>query len=88
MIDEEKLHSYARERVTALKAVGVVFDKKQLRFNDIVDVGLFYAACGDNVSTDIVYAGICDAVDACIPENPMHIPKGSVQTMIQDWMML
>lgn len=106
---EAGLHAYARELVATHKARGHRIDKKQLRFNDIVAVGSFYARCGfDPLNLDAARAGVREAVEACIshfrqspepapvstfrgvrvlrPNMAMHIPGGSVLTMIQPWM--
>jgi hypothetical protein len=81
VICETELHTYARAY-----AAERVLDKKQLRWNGIVAVGVHYARCGNSADIEIAKAGIRDAVDACTIGNSMHIPGGSVLTMIQLWM--
>ena len=68
--EEERtvLHREAREYADLCKWKGAEFDKKHLRWNDIVEVGIFYADCGVSWSMDVALAGVREAVDACIKE--------------------
>jgi len=79
----DHLHTYARELVEQIKTRENAprFDKKQLRFNDIVDVGAFYGAIGACPRD-----GVREAVEACIVGDPAHVPGGSVRSMIYPWM--
>jgi hypothetical protein len=85
-IDENRLHIYARELVDKYKSDGSQFDKKQLRFNDIVNIGLHYSRCGTIPSQAIAESGIHEAVEACIIGNLAHIKGGSILSMINKWM--
>jgi hypothetical protein len=86
MMDADAMHVYARAYVARRENAGAKFDKKQLRFNDIVDVGLHYAKCCNVPTMAAARCGIVDAVDACVVGSAMHIPRGSVRSMIQPWM--
>jgi len=85
-IDPQSLHAHARAYATALKAAGAMFDKKHLRFNDIVEVGLHYSRCGVSPSLDVALAGVREAVDACVIDDPQYIAGKGPLTMIQLWM--
>lgn len=99
-LDEADLHRVAREAVDALKARGATFNKKRLRFNEIVQVGLFYARCGTIPSQEVARQGVLEAVESCVTDHPgffvgfpndhaphPHYQSGpSVLDMIQPWM--
>ena len=67
-VDPGPLHILARTMIDDAKARVCVFDKKLTRYNDIVEVGLRYAACGSDEGDDerSARAGVYDAVMACI----------------------
>lgn len=80
---DEELHIEARRYTEQRKAAGAIFDKKMLRFNDIVAVGRFYGQCGDGLAA---IAGVREAVDACVKGDPQYVPGRGPLTMIQPWM--
>ena len=72
-LNMELLHEFAREVVVRMKSYGVIFDKKMLRFNEIVAVGLNWSRMGFVPSDGIARAGIMDAINACVKFNPHQI---------------
>ena len=89
-LNEQRLHQYARAIVQEHKARGVIFDKKQLRFNDIVLVGKRYSEMlsdgHEHRIHDVAMGGVRDAVDACIKGSDMHVVGGSVLSLAPEWM--
>lgn len=77
----EELHKYAREYADLRRSSGADFDKKHLRWNDIVAVGEFYGAIGCKPKE-----GVREAVDACVKGDPQYIAGRGPLTMIQPWM--
>jgi hypothetical protein len=86
MIDESKLHELARAEVDRHKARGALFDKKALRFNDIVAAGVHYSRCGAIQRQGVAEDGVREAVEACVIGSAMHVPGRGPLTMIQTWM--
>ena len=85
MLDEQTLHTYAREKAAAM--IGAEFDKKMLRWNDVVAVGVFYSDCGVAPSMDVARYGIVEALQACDKANLAFYAAGrGPLTMIQPWM--
>ena len=81
------LHTEARRYAGWLLAKGFTLDKKRLRFNDVVEVGLFYGRLGETFSTSLAIAGSREACEACIKGGVMEIDGNSLLMMIQPWMM-
>ena len=79
---EDEIHIRARAEVLRRKASGVQFDKKQLRFNDIVFTALRYGE-----TPALRKAGMNEAIDACVIGDPMHVPGGSVCDIVDSWML-
>ena len=68
MTDEE-LHKYAREYVASNPKAD--FDKRLLRYNDIVTAAKrFYATA--------IKSGIRECIDSCIKDHEMYVPKNSL----------
>ena len=97
-MDQSALHIEARQHADLRRWQGYVLDKKQLRWNDIVAVGMFYADCAAVATMQIAMSGVREAVDACGREvrstdiigpcqsDRLYICGGSVLTMIHAWM--
>lgn len=92
-VDQEKqLHAIAREYAAGLQGRGAILDKKVLRWNDIVAVGVFYGSCCTPWSSDSAAAGIREAVDACVKDDgsgkpdPQYIAGRGPLSMIHGWM--
>ena len=91
----EELHAEARQQVDRLKTLGVVFDKKQLRFNDIVETAIRYGRCSAVFDPAAARRGLVEAISACIPNdpmyvekpNPMYVEKSNPITIVPDWML-
>jgi len=79
---EEYLHGKVRLHVALGKMGGFVFDKKQTRFNEIVNEVQKYVSLG--VNADVA---LFDVLPACIVGDQMHVPNGSVSTIVYDWML-
>ena len=95
MTADDRLHIEARKYADFLKSPDanapkdhrVDFDKKQLRWNGIVAVGIFYGRCGAKFNLDIAITGVREAVSFCDKNDPSgYIPGGSVLSAIQPWM--
>lgn len=80
-IEDEELHGRLRVQVALARMEGYKLDKKQLRFNALVAAARRYERLGANV-----LSGLQEALDACVYGDPMHIPGGSVETLVYDWM--
>ena len=86
-VDLARLHRFARRHAEKRKAQGAEFDKKQLRWNDIVAVGVFYGRCGAEFDMDAARGGVQEAVDSCIKNWEYGwYAGGTVLGMIQSWM--
>jgi hypothetical protein len=70
MTDEE-LHTYARGY--AERKSNEDFDRKLLRFNDII-------ACAKTFYPNTLLSGIREGVDSCIRGNSMYVPKRNLPT--------
>lgn len=68
-------------QVALARMDGYKLDKKQLRFNTLVAVARRYESLGANV-----LSGLQEALDACIYGDPTHVPGGSIETLVYDWM--
>jgi hypothetical protein len=86
--EKETLHVVARLRVERLTGMGETFDKKQMRFNEIVSCALrFYPACPEG--------GVEELVASCFPElygieNSLYVkgrPMWSVLETEYGWML-
>lgn len=87
MLDEPKLHVAARQIAEDMTARGASFDKKMLRWNDVVAVGVFYSDCGAAPSLATAILGIKEALDACNKNDPAaHVSGRGPLSMIQEWM--
>lgn len=86
VLTPDALHIEARRYADERKAAGAVFDKKHLRFNDIVDVGFFFADCGAIPSLELAISGVREAVDACVIGDPQYIKGRGPLSMMQPWM--
>ena len=84
----DELHIMARELVASAIDRGAVMDKKQLRYNDIVECGKRYAESGAAFSDDVAREGVKEAVRACVVGDPMHVKGGSVLDLVPDWMIV
>lgn len=88
----KELHVKARQTFIELQEKDLPFDKKQLRYNDIVSVGVFYGQCGWGYRQEVAMKGVVEAVESCFLEitkgkpNPLFVSKGSVLSLVQDWM--
>lgn len=89
----ERLHGEARLDVALGRMNGRVYDKKQLRFNEIVQTALDYTDCGSPARVEVAFAGMREAIDACAPTrfdgtpNEMYVEGGSVRSLVQPWML-
>lgn len=81
MTDEE-LHGRIRVQVALARMDGYEIDRKQLRFNTLVSVARRYEAIGASA-----LCGLREALDACVVGDQMHIPGGSTETLVYDWML-
>jgi hypothetical protein len=82
----DKLHAIVRADVDAINSSGRVFDKKQLRFNDIVEAGMRYGAVSSEFSENAAIWGAKEAVLACVVGDPMYVKGGSVLDIVPEWM--
>ena len=80
------MHAYARELVANYEAQGRKIDKKQCRYNDIVQTAMRYGACAQPFSETAAWGGLRDAVAACVIGDPMHVAGGRVSDLVPDWM--
>ena len=87
-VDEGKLHALARAEVERLTKKGAEFDRKLLKYNDIVETGIRYARCGNDPAKDqdIAESGVLNAVAACVRSDPLYLPRQSVKSLVYDWM--
>lgn len=89
---EKQLHNEARAYAEKRRGLGAVFDKKALRWNDVVAVGNFYAKCGAKWTMAVAISGVREAIDACVKDDgsgvpdPQYSPGRGPLTMIQGWM--
>ena len=87
MLDEPELHIAARRMAEDMAARGASFEKKMLRWNDIVAVGVFYSDCGAAPSMATAISGVKEALDACNKNDPAaYVPGRGPLSMIQEWM--
>jgi hypothetical protein len=82
----EKMHIRARQLVARHEANGLKIDKKQCRYNDIVNAAMRYGACAQPFSETAAWRGLRDAVSACVIGDPMHVSGGKVADLVPDWM--
>ena len=82
VIDE--LHKYARELVSFYKTQGIDFNKKMLRFNDIVDYGFHYARMAIKPTIEIAKHGVYEAVLMCIKNTAYSLDK-PIQQIISEY---
>lgn len=81
----DALQTEARAHETRLRAKGVALVKKRLRYNDAVEVGIFYGRLGERFCLGAALAGVREAVDACVAGDVAEI-DGSLLAMIHPWM--
>lgn len=92
MTIEVHLHAFARAYADQRASKGAIFDRKMLRYNDIVAVGVFYSRCRVTPSVDVAVAGVREAVDACVKDtgngapDPAYVAGRGPLTMVQEWM--
>ena len=84
---EKQLHVYARRRVARMQRWGRTLDKRQLRFNDIVRVGMEYMRHGEPQRVKVAFYGVKQAIDACCPASPLYVKGGDVLSLSQSWML-
>lgn len=81
-LDESVYYTHLHECVDHLAKSGANFDKKQLRFNDIVRVAkVFYPKD--------VAGGITELVCSCDKTDPLYVPKQPMWKTLEDaygWM--
>lgn len=85
---ERRMHGEARLRVHLAKMDGFSFDKKVLRFNDIVDVAFRYGRCGGSFSEAAAWGGLQEAIEACSPDFPEMYAPQSVLSLCPEWMLV
>ena len=82
----KELHIYARKQHEEMKSSGHKFDKKQLRWNDIVRVGVEYMQLGFIADPQTGLAGVREALMCCSPDFPeYYIKGGSCLSVSQPW---
>lgn len=72
-MDERNLHEYARAKHAEMVEAGLVFDRKMLRWNDIVAVGLRYDALGVDQDISRIHGGIDEALEVCVKARDQNI---------------
>lgn len=77
-----ELHAYARDLV---KFDPRTPDKKLLRYNDFVKVGIFYGQLGEDYNQELAKSGVKEAVETIYP-GLFYYKGGSCLTFIQEWM--
>lgn len=98
----KELHSRARAVHESLVDFGHVFDKKMLRFNDVVEACLRYADCGlDDIKFDTycdrAFSALPEVLASCIKElspiwsvdkapHSMYVPGRGPLTITYEWM--
>ena len=98
----KELHSRSRAVHESMVGFGHVFDRKLLRFNDVVEACLRYADCGPSDVTFEMYAenafsAIEQVLASCIKEmsptwyddrrpDSMYVPNQGPLTIVYDWM--
>lgn len=81
MMAHEEMHVRARELVASGR-FGYKFDKKMLRWNDIVAVGVGYQASGGHA---IAEHGIIEAIQCCIVGHDMYSPGRGPLTLLEQF---
>lgn len=84
----EKMHVRARKLISEHEQNGKKIDKKQCRYNDIVETAMLYGFCAVPFSESAAWDGLKEAVSACVIGDPMHVPGGSVTCLVPNWMVL
>lgn len=79
------LHTLARDHAVRLRSTGVELDKKRLRFNDVVEVGIFYGRVSATFCPRAAASGVIEAIEACVKGSVMET-TGPVLEMVQPWM--
>lgn len=98
----KELHVRSRAVHESLVSFGHVFDKKLLKFNDVVEACLRYADCGPDDSTmeeyaDVAFSAIGEVLASCIKElsltwsvdrapDSMYVPKNGPLSIVYEWM--
>lgn len=82
----DDLHRGARRLVLRERMAGRRFDKKCLRFNEIVSTALGYAALGGSMSPQVARHGLHEAIRACSPDYPQdYVAGASPLGLLQCW---
>lgn len=83
---EEEFHGVVRLQVALGKMDGYRFDKRCLRYNDMVHTALNYGRCRKEFSEGAAWAGLDEVIEAASPDFPeMYSPDG-VMSLCPDWM--
>ncbi len=80
------LSGRARIQVALGKLEGHTFDRKMIRFNDIVAGAMNYGRCGKFYSVRAAIDGLDDCVAACIVDDPMYVKGSGPAEAVYDWM--
>ena len=81
----EEFHGAARVQISLAKMDGKEVDKKVCRFNDIVETAIRYGMCSEPFSESAARAGLTDAIDCCVINDPMHTGDTPL-SLVPDWM--
>ena len=81
MYTPEELHVIARQ-LAAGQYLGHKFDKKMLRWNDIVAVGMGYQAAGGYATAT---HGVNEAIQCCIVGHDMYSPGRGPLTLLEQF---
>lgn len=79
----EMMHGTARVQIALARMDGHAIDKKCCRFNDIVETAVQYGLLGGSFKEGAAWAGLREALDACMLGDPMH--TGEV-LVVPGWM--
>lgn len=90
-IEERLLHRVARYWSEYYKVRGYKVNKKYLRFNDCVEIGLHWERMGFNENEEVCEAGIKEAVLSCFKYNSdgsinINYCEGGLKSMKNEWM--
>lgn len=85
-MQREELHELVRTEEARLRAIGLMVDKKLLRYNDCVEAAIRYGLLGGTYDQQLARAAIPEIVSTCFKDTDMYVPGRGPLTLISDWM--
>lgn len=80
----KELHVEARRYVKE-SPLSCKYDKKKLRYNDLVSIALFFQDIGNTTDTKVAYAGLYEGLAMCTIDSYNYIPKKSLTDFITEY---